>query len=151
MFESLLAKIKEALKSLAGKAKQQPTIYLVPDLELLPVARSSRTFSVPGRGEVQVAYNFWLGDDETDLDVFTQKYAASLLDKSIGEFATFATQELEGLYEALTEFGDPASEAWTIELKNRFRLATGITVSVSSPENAKFRHQYLELLSLIHI
>ena len=145
MFESLLTKIKEALKSLAGKAKQQPTIYLVPDLELLPVARSSRTFSVPGRGEVQVAYNFWLGDDETDLDVFTQKYAASLLDKSIGEFATFATQELEGLYEALTEFGDPASEAWTIELKNRFRLATGITVSVSSPENAKFTHQYLEL------
>ena len=64
MFESLLSKIKEALKSIAGQAKQQPTIYLVPDLELLPVARSSRTFSVPGRGEVQVAYNFWLGDDE---------------------------------------------------------------------------------------
>lgn len=145
LFASLIARVKQAVKVLAGAKQAPPLIYLVPDLELLPIARATKSFEVVGEGEVSVAYSFWLGDDDIDLSIFSERYASLLTGKSIGEFANFAKQELEGLYDALVDAGVPGSSTWNAAIVETFRRSTGISMSVTRSDKSKTQNRYLEL------
>jgi hypothetical protein len=121
----LIAEIKKSISKFFGKETANAEIYLISDLGLLPLAKYTDTYAVPGKGDVSVNFKFVFGRDLEALSRSFEAFFAGRDNLSLKDFLTSSIERLNVIMSASTT-APVGSQEWGKNLENTLRQVCGL-------------------------
>jgi len=122
----LISDLKQAVHRFLGREHTNPEIYLVADLNLLPVASYQKEFQVPRVGDVQLKYRFVFSRTLDDLSKLLGVYMAGDGTLSVSKFVDISAAKLEIIFSSMDPQLAVGESEWRTEAQQKFLQVTGL-------------------------
>jgi len=142
----------EAATALIGRQNQEVKIYILLNLQGLPIVSYSHPMPSPGALDASLRFDFWIdsADEKStpeqlrNVGLFFQRCIGSKRNLSLSDFKNLAIANIPNLFSAIP-FGELASQDGRDKLSNQILQATGISSKCTYVRSRKQERRFIDI------